>query len=627
MNIQVISRKIRNSFLWLCGILAPLAWGGVGGGLLTSCTDFDDYNKVEADALTASANQTLWENISKSDNLKDFAALVKAAGFDQELNTTHYYTVWAPLDGTYDAARLRALGNEALLNQFVKNHIAEYSHGATGTIDERILMLNKKSYDFNGTGSYKFDGVAITKSNLPSSNGLLHILDGQAAYYPNIYEYVTDSLLSGDANIDSLRNFYLKYQQSYLDTEASHAGSIVNGMQTYIDSVIVTYNSMWAGLNAYTTQEDSAYTFLLPTNKAWNAAYDRIKSYYNYIATTKGQTFNGTTASEASLTIDPAYWQDSLATSYLVRYLAYSNNDGYNQWLEGTPSYLGSDTLRTTLRAKLSNPRDLLAQAVEKKTMSNGFGYIVDSLAILPWETYCPERFYSASSQSNRARVYQGNAQTVRVDYPDPSKVDVTYRRRGSSSINNGSYNYLWVEPTGGSSKPELNIYLRNVLSTTYDIYCIFVPENVDMTKPNAETRPNRVIFTLNYCDENGKLQNKEFRNETPENEQAVLDAIAQWKEQNPGVSASAPDAKTKAAFSNDVTKVDTVYVGEFTFPVSYYGLSTDNDTYCPNIKISSPFNVFNKALMGIYNRELRIGGFLLVPKELDELENASNNE
>ena len=44
MNIQLFIKKIRTSFLWLCGILAPLPWGGVGGWLLVSCSDFDDYN-------------------------------------------------------------------------------------------------------------------------------------------------------------------------------------------------------------------------------------------------------------------------------------------------------------------------------------------------------------------------------------------------------------------------------------------------------------------------------------------------------------------------------------------------------------------------------------------------------
>ena len=626
MNIKVLSKRIRTSFLWLCGFLATLPWGGVGGGLLTSCSDFDDYNKVEVDKQTVTASQTLWENINKSSNLKDFAALVKAAGFDQELNTTHCYTVWAPIDGTYDVASLRALGNEALLKQFVKNHIAEYSHGAVGNVDERVLMLNAKSYDFRGNGNYKFDGINVRQPNLPSSNGLIHLIDGQAQFLPNLYEYVTDSLLSGDAGIDSLRNFFLNYEQSYLDEAASHKGPIVDGMQTYIDSVIVTENPMWYTLNTYMTVEDSSYTFLMPTDKAWNSAYERIKPYFNYSGALKVQNFNGTTATEVTgPTIDPAYWQDSLTSGYLVRYLAYSNNDAYNTWIEGQPSIYGSDTLRTTLRTKLSGSHDIIGQTIATEPMSNGVARIVDSLAFRSWETFCRPLVISATSERNRARVATGNASVVRVDFPDPMKIDLAHTI-GNQQIRD-NYSYAWIDPTGPTTKPELNIYLHDVQSTTYDIYCIFVPENVDMTKRDVEVRPNRVIFTLNYCDANGKLQNKEFLNETPENEQDVLDCIEQWKAENPGVSVGAPDAKTKAAFSNDVTKVDTLYVGEFTFPVSYYGLSSQTNSYCPNIKISSPFSVFNKALLGIYAREFRIGGILLIPKEYGEYMKSSNNE
>ena len=597
----------------------------MAAALLTSCSDFDDYNKADIDVQTATASQTIWENISQNDRLKDFAALVKAAGFDQALNTTHCYTVWAPLDGTYDAARLRALGNEALLKQFVKNHIAEYTHGASGSIDERVLMLNAKSYDFKGNGTYEFDGVKVQEAD-PSCNGVIYLIEGQASYLPNIYEYITDSLLSGDAGIDSLRRYVMKAELSYLDEDASHKGPIVDGMQTYIDSVVVTYNPIWDQLNTYMTLEDSSYTFLMPTNKAWNGAYDRIKSHFNYGKTLTVQNFNGTTATTVTApAIDPAYWQDSLTSSYLLRYLSYSNNDGYNLWLDGRTSPYGTDTLRTTLNTKLSDPQNMLAQTVATVPMSNGIARIVDSLAFYSWETFCRPMFVSTNSSANRAREYQGTVQAVRVDYPDPSKVDLSNvlpNQRVSTT-----YSYTWMDPSGPSAKPELNIYLHNVQSTTYDIYCIFVPETVDLLKRNAEVRPNRVIFTLNYCDENGKLQNKEFLNQTPENEQDVLDRIAQWKEENPGVSAAAPDAKTKAAFTNDVTKVDTVYVGEFTFPVSYYGLDKENTNYCPNLKISSPFNVFNKALMAIYARELRIGGILLIPKEYGEYVKSSNNE
>lgn len=53
--------------------------------MAASCSDFEDYNTVPTD-VTASANKTLWENISADSELSDFAALVKKAGYDDELS-------------------------------------------------------------------------------------------------------------------------------------------------------------------------------------------------------------------------------------------------------------------------------------------------------------------------------------------------------------------------------------------------------------------------------------------------------------------------------------------------------------------------------------------------------------
>ena len=69
----MITKKIKNS------LVACLV--GCGCVAAVSCTEFDDYNKEVADA-TASANQTLWENIQQNPQLSDFASLVKKADFD-----------------------------------------------------------------------------------------------------------------------------------------------------------------------------------------------------------------------------------------------------------------------------------------------------------------------------------------------------------------------------------------------------------------------------------------------------------------------------------------------------------------------------------------------------------------
>ena len=51
--------------------MAMMAAGAVA---VTSCTEFDDYNKVVTDS-NVSATRTLWENIRQNSQLSDFAAL------------------------------------------------------------------------------------------------------------------------------------------------------------------------------------------------------------------------------------------------------------------------------------------------------------------------------------------------------------------------------------------------------------------------------------------------------------------------------------------------------------------------------------------------------------------------
>lgn len=581
-----------------------------------SCTDFDDYNKVSADGEMQSANQTLWENIAQNPQLTDFAALVKRVGFDTELNQSRCYTVWAPLNGTFDASVFQGLDNKALMRQFVQNHVASYSHRASGTIGERVLMLNEKSYGFEGTSAYTFDEVPLKDCNLPSTNGLLHTLNGVATFYPSIYEFVTDSMLTKGMEVDTLQKFFRNYETTYLDTEASVLGSIVNGMQTYVDSVMITENMLWQSLNAKIQVEDSTYSFLMPTNKAWESAYNTIKSYYNYLPTMTAQTFNGNNVgTNATMPLDNAYWQDSLSNRYLTRNLIFSNNNPYNQWLVKSPAPIGTDTLCTTTRTKLSNPQELLAQAKQTLKMSNGKAYLVDSLAFLSWETYSPEMRFNATSSVLQARVLTGNAQTVRVNNPDPSIVDL-------SEENTNTLSYLWVEPNGGYAKPELDLFLPDVRSTTYDFYCVFAPSLE--TGRLTPAMPNRVVFTLNYCDANGKLQNYVFKDESEEGKKKFDEYYETGKQivlaTDPNTKFANPDAATLTAFSNDVTKVDTVYLGEFTFPVSYYGLD-GTDRICPNIKITSPFSQFNKGLFAAFSRDLRIVAIVLKPKELVEYE------
>lgn len=539
----------------------------MAAGMLTtaSCSDFDDYNTAPVDA-TASANQTLWQNIAQNSELSDFAALVEKAGFAPALQSSHYYTVWAPKNGTYDAAALMQKGNETILREFVKNHIADYSHAVSGEKGERIHMLNAKSYDFVGSGSYTFGEVPVAQTNLPSTNGILHTLDGMAVFYPNLYEY-----LDVAENIDSLRNYIKAYETSVLDVAKSVVGPTVNGKQTYIDSVMITDNSMTRSMRAYIEREDSSYTMMLPTNEAWVAAYNRIKPYFNYIATTKAQDIksatSATAAPELSVTVDAAYMADSLAKRFIASNLVFNNNLAYNRWVEN-PQEVRTDTIFTTGNTFLANPDEYLASTVNKVRMSNGFARIVDSLAVRPWDGWAGSITQMALGSSNR--VWNGTPQNRKM---------LIITAQGDTTVY-----YLHAQPSSNYAKPQVDVMLDRVMSTTYNIYAVLMPPYDDAVAMETP-KPNQLDFSLSYCNAKGAL---------------AIQKLNQKVENNPN-------------------RIDTVFVGKFTFPVCYAFLPDRNIR--PNLKITTGFNVFNKKAMETYTRDIRIAGIIMKPAELDEFE------
>jgi len=557
----------------------------------TSCSDFDDYNEVRTDGVNPSADKTLWENIESNPQLTKFAQLVKKTGFDKDLQSSHYYTVWAPVDDAIDMSQYESMDSMRLLNEFVENHIAEYNHAASGSIDERIRALNNKAFNFKGDGqSYTFDEIALNEPNIASINGVLHTLGGVAVFYPNIYSYILET----GTDIDSLRSYFERYESTYLDTENSVIGPIVSGKQTYIDSVLVTSNSLLSLLRSDLEHEDSSYTVLIPSDEAWINYYNKVKPCYNYLATMVAQNLSTTNIETSTLKLDNAYMSDSLTKRHIVNNLVFSNNDAYNVKLnDDSPAFVATDSLRSTTSNKLSNPEAILALATERVEMSNGQGFKIDSMAMYPWETYSPT--INVNARRSYGRILNGNSHNQTFE----SSVDLA---DGTTLTN--TIDYLWAEPTSNYAKPELDIYLPNVRSTTYNFYCIFAP-GYDPNTDTVSTMPNKVNFTLNYCNAKGALTDYKFSADGAEN------------------------PKTQVAFINDPVKrdsngvliSDTVFIGKFTFPVSYAGLTQSSmDYYAPNIKITTPFSQFS-ADMKVYTRDLRIVGLILKPVEQDEFE------
>lgn len=571
----------------------------------TSCSEYSDYNETPADQTPASG-QTLWENISQNSQLSDFAALVRQSGFDAQLNTPRSLTVWAPANGTFDPSQFQGMSQEDLLKKFVKGHIAEYSHAATGKVEERVHMLNQKSFNFLGDGSYTFDGLGISQANMPNSNGLLHVLNGAAPFLPNLYEFISTA---DGMDIDSLKNHFMRYEETSLDENASVKGPMVDGVQTYIDSVMVTTNTLVNQLNARLSNEDSTYTFILPTNKAFMDMYNKVKSCYSFIETTTVQDVaaytTATSTNTKTVTVNPSYLSDSLARRIITRNLIYSNNDGYNKWILGNGEF--TDTIRSTTRGKFSNPKELLEERLvaEPVEMSNGWGRIVDSLAFYPWETYCPELTYT--TQGNMAKLFPAASQVSSTRVVNADGSALTWLFGPETTLT--EFRYGRVLAGGDRTKPDFYMSLPNVQSATYNFYVVLMP----VGPLYDEHRPNWLNFQLYYCGANGKTATYNFS-------KAYAEAL-----KTGGTLPSVPSSvSSTTAFTNNPEITDTLFIGRFTFPVNYNGLGQD---YSPYLRVTSPISTLNNTQLATYLRDVHIAAVLLTPVELDEYRNKNKKQ
>lgn len=569
----------------------------------TSCSDWNDWNEVQADP-NPSADKTLWDNISEIPELQNFKTIIERVNMQEALESSKFHTIWAPSLTDKQRDSVLALDDEVIVSQFVNNHIAEYNYQATGVMENRVHTLNQKAYNFSGSNfDYTFNHVKLSKANIPNSNGTLHVLESNSPFLPNAYQNIWMT-----ENVDKLADYFKQYEITVLDESQSVPGPIVNGKQTYIDSVKVTYNTMTRSIGAALDNEDSIYTFVLPNNDAYDKMYNAIKSLYKYKENTLGQNVAeaaSTTYATVTGTSNVDYLNflaDSLTRRQIVNNLAYSHTNKYNKlyFEEGSHEL---DTINSTYRMKFSEPDRIFdpEHIVERKPLSNGDAVVVDSLGFKTWETYNPENKISGT---NACRVLNGNRETKVINVPYIN-TDLVTLKPGETT-----FRYIQAVPKSNIGKPEVDYYLTNVLSGRYCIYIVIPPSSIDR-EDESTPHPNWLTFSLNYF--NGtKLVDYTFTNERYDPKNNVITTI------NPKTGAEVKTTISNTDFFNNINKVDTLFLGEIEFPCCYVGL---DDVY-PNIKvtISKTFSVSStKGHLEAFDRTIRINSIIMRPKDYDK--------
>lgn len=601
----------------------------VGCGMLaaTSCTDYLEYNTVPQ-SNDPKADKTLWENISENDKLTDFADVLKRYHYDDLLNASHTYTVWAPVNGSFNMADLDSAKIE---RQFLRNAIADYAHRETDVADTVVYMLNGKLVKFSNknTSMLAFDGKEILPNesnpdvfNYPSTNGLLYIASSPATFRYNGYEYLRES-----EDMPSMMGAYVAhYESRILDEANSVKGAIIDGVQHYDDSVMIVSNILTDRmLRAQLNNEDSLYTVLIPTDEAWNETYSKVASYYNYVATIPYQDLGHTDVGQspgaewnsklkmlitmldaakgktevalatapvgAEITETGAYWADSVSKYLMANNFVFSENRQENKILLAGRALTEKDTLYSTTGNQLTNMQRLDEQTKEVVTLSNGHARIINAFPFDPEETYAPVIKSRNVGRCRTAAGYNYTEESIDRMVLDPATCvlddeEETALRYVKTNI-----------PDISTFLSEFNFYLDNVLSTTYDVSLVVVPacvENPDL--PEEMRKPYYLYVDINYADyENGKLTlvNKRFDGET------VVSGNTALRKVEP--------------FEAGRDKVDTIKLGRVTFPVCYAGTAAK-----PNIKVMYPFNT---KMDEKSERNLRIANVILEPVVEDEKE------
>lgn len=439
-----------------------------------ACTDWDDHYD-QADSAAGGTGASIWATIESRSDLSDFAELLKKVGYDEKLASSQTFTVWAPLNGEFDKDELNAKSDSVLEAEFIKNHIARGLFNATGVVDnESVHLLNGKIKRFNGSGTtYTMGGSELDERNISLGNGLLHTLKQDMEFEPNLYEYMKVS-----DNTSDIADFFAKYEIKEIDPDKSVAGPTVNGNLTYLDTVYSERNEMLERLSASMDEEDSSYTMVVPTNKAWQKAKNLIESYYNYPAEgfTKFELSFEDGSMEQKKTGTYTTDFDSLKNYYsnykIVRDLTFSHNMFHNDQLQTKINGLDSIVSTTYGKYKGTDANAIFEDVLEKRQLSNGQAFIVDSLRMRPWVSWNPVVRLNASSRVEGAN--DASVTTVRVN---SGNLNPTV----SGSLH-GATNYVRIESSGQTNTPRIYFSVANMLSTNYAVYMMALPSNVTDT-------------------------------------------------------------------------------------------------------------------------------------------------
>ncbi|MCD8266277.1 MAG: hypothetical protein LUC33_03890 [Prevotellaceae bacterium] len=588
--------------------------------LWSACTDTWDDHYGTSDGSDAN-NPSLLANIAADPELSNFYRLVQAIGVTDQLASPQELTVWAPVGLTsaqvdsviavYETEQASGKADEdnKAMTQFYENHVALYRRQVSSLTNDTVAMLNGKYMSLLGTSntSGTLEGNAFS-GEVDCYNGILYKADNIQTFFPNIREYI-----ELQADLDSVADFFVSYDEYELDENSSVAGGVVDGKTVYLDSVTNLKNDFLTKYG-YIQREDSSYYFIVPTNDVWNAEYAKYHPYYTYLSDQE----NADSLSDAQTKTD----------ILCGRFFNISKSSKYN--------YNPADSLCNTQYnvSQSHNPRQNvyykpetgILSGLEKVECSNGYVYIDDKGVIDPTTTF----FGRSDIEASSARYYvtptntTNNNETMNVspgtyvvqNTSEPATQqesedigDVLEEEEGSgTSTSTGTagdsktFNYITVLAKTPTQQTQMDYKIYNNLANCYyNIYLVTVPDY----QTNLP-----LWFTMSQC-----VKTKadfDFTNAS----------FTYFNNPNPVTAGSVDNSETILSQSNNqrcyvasAEKVDTILI-QAAVKYSYSGVGLDDEVVRLRISSFGPASASSREK--IYTRTLRLNEIIMVPFETE---------
>lgn len=557
----------------------------------TACTD--DHFDIQPS--TVSGSNTIWQNVEANADLDSVAMILRRCKvmksqtdksakqtYAELLATSQQLTAWLPKNGTFNAKQyldeldsavvLRAKDEMAgtraeydVANRFARNHIARFNY-ESNMGEQRIALMNSKIVNYNA-GEGTFNGVKLdaANANILSSNGMLHVLDGESQFAYNIFER-----LQVDSRFAKIYGDIDKYNVYTFSASSSTQGSMNhNGSMEYVDSVWSRTNSLIsdARLNDL-TDEDSLFVSVIPTDAAYEAARQKLQGLFKYAKSynyawdesKRDWTNKGTNALKFNT--------DSLTTYNVTdRILSASSfSVGYNSEGPVTTSnpqaflnhVLTADSLNTNVGLVIYNkdkgnvnPIFDGQTADDAIKASNGYIFAVDNYNYDPSYSFIQKININGRNTAQVTGSTSEQAQYVTLNNENQN-AEVNVDALGVD-------NFYYYFPVSGNSQLNIDFKLNRVISTKYKISIVLLPNRVNInnirTEEDGTVIEEKPVFDVQIRDDKGSVIGKAVKN-----------------------------------VSVDQNKVEKkVLWEEFEFPYAYYGLPSGYESF-PVLRISMSY-------------------------------------